>query len=104
LLIGLFDAGTPIPTGDKPRMDAVVAVTGPRTDYTFKDVPLGEYAIAVVCDENANGKLDMVMGIMPAEPVAASNDARGSFGPPKYADARFTLPAEGLKMDMTCRK
>lgn len=104
LLVGLFDAVTPFPAGGRHLLNAVVAVTGPRTDYTFKDVPPGEYAIAVICDENANGKLDMILGMMPAEPVAASNDATGSYGPPKYAAAKFTLPPEGITMDMTCRK
>jgi uncharacterized protein (DUF2141 family) len=27
---------------------------------------------------------------MPKEGVGASNDAKGSFGPPKFADARFS--------------
>ena len=41
-------------------------------------------------DENSNGKLDRNFVGMPKEGVGASNDAKGSFGPPKFADARFS--------------
>jgi len=104
LILALHDAVTPFPSGGKPLASAVVAVTGARTIHTFKEVPLGEYAIAVVCDENGNGRLDMHFGVVPAEPIAFSNDATGSFGPPTYAAAKFTLPPEGVTLDMACRR
>ena len=57
----------------------------------FVDVPHGEYAVAVYHDENANGKLDTNFIGIPNEGLGSSNDAKGSFGPPKFADAKFTL-------------
>jgi uncharacterized protein (DUF2141 family) len=33
---------------------------------------------------------------MPKEPIALSNNAVAKFGPPKYADAVFTLGAEPM--------
>jgi uncharacterized protein (DUF2141 family) len=56
----------------------------------FPAVPAGDYAIAVFQDENSNGKLDRNFMGIPKEGVGASNDAKGSFGPPKFADARFS--------------
>jgi uncharacterized protein (DUF2141 family) len=56
VLIGLYDAVTPFPTEGKHLMNAVVPVAGAQTEYTLKDIPLGDYAIAVICDENGNGK------------------------------------------------
>jgi hypothetical protein len=41
--------------------------------------------------KNSNGKLDRNFMGSPKEGVGASNDAKGSFGPPKFADARFTF-------------
>lgn len=53
----------------------------------FSGVRAGAYAISGFHDENDNGKLDIGL-FGPTEGWAASNDARGTFGP-KFADARF---------------
>ena len=44
-------------------------------------------------DKNGNGKLDTNFLGIPKEPTAMSNNAKGSFGPPKFKDAKFTLTA-----------
>ncbi len=56
----------------------------------FSGVAPGDYAASVFHDENGNGKLDRNFMGMPKEGVGASNDAAGSFGPPKFDDARFS--------------
>lgn len=53
----------------------------------FKDVPAGEYAIAVYHDENENLKMDSNLIGMPKEGYGFSNDAMGSFGPPSFEKA-----------------
>ncbi|WP_421879609.1 DUF2141 domain-containing protein [Marinoscillum sp.] len=58
---------------------------------TFKDLPLGEYAISLYHDQNDNGKLDANFMGIPSEPYAFSNNAPSRFGPAKYEEARFTL-------------
>ncbi|MCB1702586.1 MAG: DUF2141 domain-containing protein [Pseudomonadales bacterium] len=57
-------------------------------------LPPGEYAISIFYDLNNNGELDTNFIGIPKEPVALSNNARPSFGPPKYKDAKFTLGNE----------
>ena len=52
--------------------------------------PSGDYALAVVHDENGNGRLDTSVGI-PREGFGFSRNAPARFGPPRFADARFTL-------------
>jgi uncharacterized protein (DUF2141 family) len=47
-------------------------------------------AISAFQDENSNGKLDRNFMGMPKEGVGASIDAKGSFGPPKFADVRLS--------------
>ena len=59
----------------------------------FKDVPYGKYAVQAYHDENNNKKLDTGLFGIPREPYGFSNDARGSFGPPKYEEAEFSLAA-----------
>lgn len=46
------------------------------------------YAIAVYHDKNNNGKLDTNIFGIPSEVYGFSNDARGTFGPPSYSEAK----------------
>ena len=57
-------------------------------------LPQGNYAFSIFYDVNNNGKLDTNFIGIPKEPVAISNNARPSFGPPKYKDAVFLLGEE----------
>ena len=50
----------------------------------------GEYAVSVFHDVNDNGKLDKNFLGIPTEPYGFSNNVKGTFGPPKFADAKFT--------------
>jgi uncharacterized protein (DUF2141 family) len=57
----------------------------------FEDLPPGTYAVVAFHDENDNGKLDTNWIGMPKEGIAASNNARGYFSPPKYKAAKFEV-------------
>ncbi|NJN52817.1 MAG: DUF2141 domain-containing protein [Gammaproteobacteria bacterium] len=63
--------------------------------FSTDALPAGEYAIRVMHDVNGNSKLDANFVGMPTEPFGFSNDAAGSFGPPKWDAAKFTLDAGG---------
>jgi uncharacterized protein (DUF2141 family) len=57
----------------------------------FAKVPPGEYAVAVVHDENDNGELDNGFLGLGGEGYAFSNDARPLFGRPAFERAKFTV-------------
>lgn len=57
------------------------------------ELPAGRYAISCFYDRNQNQKLDRKFTGFPAEPYAFSNNVRGTFGPPDFADQLFTLNA-----------
>lgn len=54
----------------------------------FTDLAPGDYALAVIHDENGNGRLDKMMGI-PREGVGFSRNPRLVMGPPSFSNARF---------------
>jgi uncharacterized protein (DUF2141 family) len=58
-------------------------------DYTFTDLPPGEYAISLFHDVNDNETLDKSSLGFPTEPYGFSNNALGSFGPPPFKKAKF---------------
>ena len=51
----------------------------------------GRFGATAIHDENANGVLDTNFLGIPREGVGASNDAKGSFGPPNFADMQFSI-------------
>ena len=53
-------------------------------------LPHGNYAAAVIHDENNNAKLDTLAGI-PREGFGFSRNPAIRFGPPRFSAARFTL-------------
>ncbi|MEO0812572.1 MAG: DUF2141 domain-containing protein [Myxococcota bacterium] len=63
----------------------------------FKKASPGVYAVAAYHDSNSNGELDTNLFGIPSEGTAATNNAKGSFGPPKFEDAKFELTSKGFK-------
>jgi len=60
-----------------------------KATCAFHDVKAGRYAVALWHDVNNDGKVDSNWLGIPTEPVGASNNAKGRFGPPKFASASF---------------
>ena len=81
-----------------------VTLSIPAADHRFSLPALapGDYALAVIHDENGNGKLDTFAGI-PREGYGFSRNAPVRFGPPRFAAARFTLGREAEEQRITMR-
>ena len=87
----LYSSADGFPDGfAKAASTTKAGITNEQAACEFRAIAPGDYAISVYQDENSNGKLDRNFVGMPKEGVGASNDAKGSFGPPKFADARFS--------------
>lgn len=68
-----------------------VVPAGEATTLRFDDVAPGTYAIALLHDENDNGRADRVLGMMPREGFGFSNDAPVRMGPPDFEDAAIEV-------------
>jgi len=77
----------------KAYRTASVTIKDRKAIVDFLNLPYGEYAVALLHDENNNNKMDFHFYGMPKEGYGASNDAKGVFGPPKFEDAKFKLEA-----------
>lgn len=71
-------------------------------DLRIGGLPHGNYAIAVIHDENDNKKLDTFMGI-PREGFGFSRNPPIGFGAPRFAAARFTIGADAETQQITMR-
>ncbi|AHE51957.1 DUF2141 domain-containing protein [Sphingomonas sanxanigenens] len=74
--------------GDPTAITRSISAASPRLEIPA--LPAGDYAIAVVHDENGNGKLDTFAGI-PREGVGFSRNPKLAFGPPRFAAAQFSV-------------
>ncbi len=68
----------------------------------FPGLSPGDYAIAVIHDENANAKLDTFAGI-PKEGIGFSRNPKFTFGPPRFASARFTMDGDAGRQQVRMR-
>ena len=76
-----------------------VRYTEARCD--FEAIPLGTYALAVIHDENSNGKLGTNWLGIPTEGYGFSNDAKAMLGKPSFADASFSYDRQTLDMTIS---
>lgn len=91
LRIGLFDEQTFPVRGSKPINGRIVPATVGTMTVAIEGIEPGTYAVKVLDDENANGKMDFKLGFMPGEPYGFSNDAKPSAGPPPWDAAKIEI-------------
>ena len=71
--------------------------------WSVADLDPGVYAVAVYHDLNGNGELDRSTIGPPDEPWGFSNDARGTFGPPKFDKAAFEIAPGEVAIEIKLR-
>ncbi len=68
----------------------------------FEGLPHGDYAVAVIHDENTNAKLDTFAGI-PREGYGFSRNPPVMFGAPRFAAARFAITTDANTQQIRMR-
>ncbi len=92
VLVSLYDTPDAFPkNGEKAVGKGKVTITGGKATISFKNMPQGKYAAAILHDENDNLKMDLNSVGLPQEGYGFSNNAKGLFGPPSFSKAAFTL-------------
>ena len=77
----------------------VIKIRKAQARCDFENIPPGKYAMAVIHDENMNGKLDTNWLGIPTEGYGFSNNAKGVLGAPSFSDASFKY--DGRNVDLT---
>ncbi|MDX2052710.1 MAG: DUF2141 domain-containing protein [Polyangiaceae bacterium] len=68
------------------------AIPAGEVRCTFAGLPKGTYAVAVVHDENGNGKLDTNFLGMPTEGWGTTNNVKPLMSAPTFEDSKVKLP------------
>ncbi len=82
----------------------IVPIKDKKVTHIIEDMPFGEYAVVVHHDENEDNELNTNWLGMPKESFGASNDAKGSFGPPDFEDAKFLINKSQLSIKINMIK
>ena len=103
ITVRVFNTAASFPKGRPFRGESVKAQPG-SVILRFKKLPPGTYAVAAFHDEDNNGTLTRSFFGPPIEPLGSSNNAKGHFGPPSFADAAIRLAlghphTERIKID-----
>lgn len=98
-LVSLYTSSTGFP--DQPSKAVVrreVAIKGGKARVLLRGLSPRVYAVSILHDEDGDKKMKTGALGMPKEGYGASNDARGTFGPPRFDDAKVTLrPGQTLR-------
>ena len=78
-------------------------VPATASHLVFRGVKPGRYAVALLHDENGNGKADRAITMIPREGFGFSRDAKVRMGPPKFNDAVFVMPPRRQAMTIKMR-
>lgn len=89
--------------GDAGAYRLAVPASEGTVHLAFANVTPARYAIALLHDENGNGKADRALGMMPTEGFGFSRDAPVRMAPPKFKDAAFEVSGRAIRQTIRMR-
>lgn len=95
VLLSLFnnDKGWPEDLS-KTLKQVILPVKDGKAHCVFENMPAGNYAVAIMFDENDNEEMDYTFLHFPKEGYGFSNNVMGTFGPPSFKEAAFKVVAD----------
>ena len=105
VLISLYDRAEGFPKDRNAivRGAAVPPDGSGRVTTVFEDLPHGEYAIAVLHDEDSSRDMTFGRFHLPKEGYCFSNNVKVRFKAPKFEKAKFILDGDGVTQTLRVR-
>lgn len=88
---------------DDARAKRVQISAAQAGSIVFRGIRPGRYAVALLHDENGNGKADRAMAMIPREGFGFSRDAKVKMGPPRFDEAAFAVKERDTSLTITMR-
>jgi uncharacterized protein (DUF2141 family) len=79
----------------------VIKIRDTQAHCDFVSIQPGTYALAVIHDENMDGKLDTNWLGVPKEGYGFSNDAKAMLGAPSFSAASFLYDGQDMKLTIS---
>jgi uncharacterized protein (DUF2141 family) len=91
VLISLYNSDEGYPdTPDKAVRKGKLIIKDNKAWIKFTGLPAGNYAVAILHDENDDQKMNTNFFGLPKEGYGFSNNVMGTFGPPSFEKASFS--------------
>ena len=94
--IGLYSDNGKFPIPNKQYKSTRQKITSSEVKYTFQDLPVGKYALAVYHDENEDKKCNKNFFGVPTEAYCFSRDFRPFLSIPKFKDCAINLNGDRM--------
>lgn len=92
VLVSLFNSSSGFPDkAEKAVRKVQLAINNNTASASFPGLPAGNYAIAILHDENDDQKMNTNFFGLPKEGYGFSNNVMGTFGPPSFSRASFAF-------------
>lgn len=91
LYLGLYDKQNGFLKESSAFANGKVKVTGNKISYTFRNLPVGEYAVAVYQDVNDNGKCDRNLIGYPTEGFGFSKNYKPKLSAPNFDEVKIAV-------------
>lgn len=99
--VTLYDKKDDFLTEDSKTARKVrIPIDSKKATCEFSGVQPGKYAIALMHDEDKDGKMKSSLIGMPKEGIGMSNDGKFGFGPPKWKNCVFDVTDEDVKIEI----
>jgi len=105
ILISLYDKAEGFPRDRQAIFRTAVVepdVSGQVTTV-FEDLPYGDYALAVLHDEDGSQGMTFGSFHLPKEGYCFSNNVKVRFKPPKFKKTKFTLNGDDVNQTLRMR-
>ncbi|MGB3779159.1 MAG: DUF2141 domain-containing protein [Tunicatimonas sp.] len=104
LQVALYNSDKDFPETEPYRGEVLNITADNDLKITFKDLPPGDYAVAVYHDKNSNGKLDKNLLGVPVEDYGFSNDTRGTrLSAPSFDNTKLRVDGENVELKIEVR-
>ena len=102
LLISLYVRAEGFPEDRKIVRKTLVVDDLPKGEASvvFEDLPAGDYAIAILHDEDENGDMTYRLGILPKEGYGFSNNVKPRLKAPSFAETKVDLGVGGKSIEI----
>jgi len=102
VLISLYNTAEGFPRDRDAVIESKIVTPIDSTEFevVFEDFPHGDYAIAVLHDENMNADMDFGFLHLPVEGYCFSNNAKPRLGAPSFKRAKFVLDADNVTQSL----
>ena len=104
VLAGLYNEAKKFPKENQALRNLKAKPANKKCIIKTDKLPFGDYALAVMHDENKSGNMDYNVIGLPKEKYGFSNNKRpGLFGPPNFKACRFVIDKPMVKIKITIK-